>query len=151
MTSDRIRAIREGRVSDGWQLPEGAVPIETIDRCTSDQCPANLKLPNDAVRLDLLPGGAIKQTLALDEPDEDPQPLEVSIQEWSFRDRDSGDGLLAKLLDRHAQMIDTRIRSEAKPIREGLGAAVRWIGFAIAGSTVFILVSGWLYLRTKLP
>ena len=65
MDSDRVIAIREGRVSTGWQLPTGAKPLDEID--------LPKEAPNDAVRLDVM-------RVATPSPDgEEPQPLETGI------------------------------------------------------------------------
>ena len=68
MTADRIHDIKAGRVSAGWELPAGAVPIQDLG-----------KLPAGAVRLDLL-------ETAIFADDDEPEPLEVktTVHRWRF-------------------------------------------------------------------
>jgi len=68
MTADRIYDIKAGRVSAGWELPAGAVPIQDLG-----------KLPSGAVRLDLL-------KTAIFSDDDEPEPLEVktTVHRWRF-------------------------------------------------------------------
>jgi hypothetical protein len=68
MTADRIHDIKAGRVSTGWELPEGAVPIQDL-----------AELPVGAVRLDLL-------ATAIFADDDEPEPLEVktTVQRWRW-------------------------------------------------------------------
>lgn len=53
MDSDRVHAIREGRVSTGWKLPTGAIPIDEIDFGDDARKP-DFDLPNTALRLDVM-------------------------------------------------------------------------------------------------
>lgn len=119
MTSDRVRAIREGRVSTGWKLPTGAKPLDEIDFDGVEKVGFKSSLPNDAVRLDLM--RVQKPRLS----GEDPEPLDVGFCRPRKPSADS-----------------------PKNIREGIGAGVAsfswWIGFTIAmgAVTVLVLVAG---------
>jgi hypothetical protein len=151
MDSDRVRAIREGRVSEGWDLPEGAVPIETIQQCEPD---SPIALPHGAMRLDSMYDDSIVRTSA-QEPQASPasdeaKPLEVQIREWG-KDREISpeDSIWARLFKRHQEENVKLFREESKPIRESIGKGIFYILLAVAGSTAFILISGYFYLRTK--
>lgn len=156
MDSDRVRAIREGRVSEGWDLPEGAVPIETVPPDPDDP----IGLPMDAIRLDLMPHGPqIVRTADSATPDsivrDDPQPIETGVRSWGAAPRDdSTPGVLRRLLDGHELRMTGEVRAAtiraAGPIREAIASAVRLVGIAIAASTAFILIAGWLYIRGRL-
>ncbi len=145
MDSDRVRAIRAGEVSDGWDLPEGAVPLDRLCPVANDP----IALPMDAIRLDLMQPAAPPKGSGPD----DAQPIPVGVRNWSLRSEPepTGGPFLRRLLGDQESRLTGEVRAASvrgqAPIRKALAGAVWLIGLAVAASTFLILIS----LRQYLP
>lgn len=145
MDSDRVRAIRAGEVSDGWELPAGAKPIELIGNDPPEADP--VWLPTEAVRLDLMGGPEISnlksQISDSDPADGDPQPLPVSLRRWSASGsgvQPQASGLLPRLLGDHENRIRREVRASAMPIRSAIAGMFWLVGAGVAVGVAFLIL-----------
>lgn len=137
MDSNRVRAIRRGEVSDGWELPEDAVQIDTI-------LPAEAVIPEHANQDSTAP--PFPKIVQLTEP----MPVETLKGKWKIdynQDKNArlGDGSVLR------NLVSTvrDVRAEAKKNRPILTFIKSLLYYVATIATIVVGLVAYLLIRFR--